>query len=200
MILTDHEITDRLPELFPEHHTVMDLRQQIQPASVDLRLGKVFWKYRERVNPQAHPINPLKDNAEKVMQRVEKGPDDPYLLFPGHEYFVIAMTEEIVCLPPDLVGRVDGRSSLGRWGLRVHSTAGFVDPGYYGRITLEVDAVGRVPIWLTPGMRVCQISFETTSGKVDRPYGEERGSKYVGEASLGAQVSLSYQDPEGTGG
>ncbi len=196
-ILNDGEITRRIEELFPEHHEVMDLEQQVQPASVDLRLGNVFWMYKNKVNKHLRPINPLRDDAAKVMRKVTKTKDDPYLLYPGHEYFVIGMTDEIVSVPDDLVGRVDGRSSLGRLGLRVHSTAGFIDPGFTGRVTLEIDAVGSYPLWLIPGMRVCQISFETMTSPAVRPYGESRGSKYVGKASREAQVSLSSKDPEG---
>jgi dCTP deaminase len=197
MILNDKELRARAALLFPEHSEDMDLDKQIQPASVDLRLGNTFYEYRKVLNPMVSPINPLTDDASKYMRRITLEDGQHYMLAPGRENFVLAETRELVDVPDDLVGRVDGRSSLGRLGLRIHSTAGFIDPGFRGRITLEVDAVGRFPILLTPGLRVCQISFEKMVAPAEIPYGAERGSKYLGEWARGAQPSRSYQDPEG---
>jgi len=198
MILTDQEIAERFEELFPQHHEIMDRDVQLQPASVDMRLGTEFWIGRRMGVPA--PANPIQDSAERFMMKKIFSVDNPFRLNPGAAGFTLASTSEVVHIPNDLVGRVDGRSSLGRWGVRVHSTAGFIDPGFTGCITLEIDLVGRFPLWLVPGMRICQISFSRTSGNLDRPYGEARGSKYIGEASRGAQLSLANKDKEWTKG
>lgn len=196
-ILNDHELLEMGHILFPEHWEGMDHDVQVQPASVDLRLGFNFQRYRTFVNPQSHKIDPLKDDVASFMQPIDLDEGERYLVSPGHESFVLATTQEIVSIPPDMVARVEGRSSLGRLGLRVHSTAGYIDPGFEGRITLEIDVVGRFPIWLTPGMRVCQLSFSLMSGPSARPYGApERSSKYQNQKTV--QASRARQDKEGS--
>ncbi|MBM4436162.1 MAG: dCTP deaminase [Actinobacteria bacterium] len=137
----------------------------VQPSSVDLRLGT---KFRVFVNRSHSHIDPRLDQSD-LTQLVEAVPEQPFVLHPGE--FVLGSTLEIVEMPGDLVGRIEGKSSLGRLGLMVHSTAGYVDPGFRGKLTLELANNARLPILLWPGMRVGQLSVMTLSTPADRPYG-----------------------------
>lgn len=196
-ILNDTELLANGSTLFPEHWEGMDHEMQVQPASVDLRLGYDFQRYRDFVNPLIHTLDPLRDKIDHLMEPITVAEGGRYLVNPGHQNFVLATTQEIVHLPDNMVARVEGRSSLGRLGLRVHSTAGYVDPGFHGRITLEIDVVGRFPLWLTPGMRVCQLSFQLMSGPSASPYGSaKRNSKYNNQKTV--QISKAWKDEEGT--
>jgi dCTP deaminase len=146
----------------------------VQPASVDLRLGREFRVFRNYRLPYI-------DVKQEMAQLTElESIDDatPFILHPGE--FVLAVTMERVGIPVDLVGRLDGKSSLGRLGLIVHSSAGFVDPGFEGRLTLELTNVANLPITLYAGMPVSQISFSRLTTPADKPYGSA-GSKYQGQ-------------------
>jgi dCTP deaminase len=150
---------------------------RVQPSSVDLRLGD-----RIRVFTSTHrrSVVDLRQPAEDLTELVELEPERPFILHP-HE-FVLGITHERVGLPDDLVGRIEGKSSLGRLGLLIHSTAGFVDPGWRGRLTLELANILNLPITLYAGMPVAQISFMRLSTPADRPYGSPQlGSKYWGD-------------------
>jgi dCTP deaminase len=148
----------------------------VQPASVDLKLGssfRVFHNFRVAAIDLADPPTNL---TEHVI--VEEG--DPFVIHPGE--FVLGRTEEWVELPDDLVARIEGKSSLGRLGLIVHATAGFVDPGWKGTLTLEITNLTRVPIVLWPGKPIAQLSFMTLDKPAERPYGHpELGSHYHGQ-------------------
>lgn len=192
MILSDSEILEMLKSGALVIHPLDDPEVQIQPASVDLRLDNHFMVMRHSSMPF---IDPLDDVPAHFMDERRIYPQDGecFIIHPGE--FVLASTVERVKLPDNLVGRVDGRSSLGRLGLQMHSTAGFIDPGFDGNITLELSNVGRLPVKLYPGMRVCQISFETMARPAVRPYGHPlRRSKYQGQS--GPQASRVYRDPE----
>lgn len=161
----------------------------IQPASVDLRLGREFRVFRNYRLPY---IDVKKDMPE--LTELERIDDKvPFILHPGE--FVLAVTLERVELPDDLVGRLDGKSSLGRLGLIVHSTAGFVDPGFKGRLTLELTNVANLPITLYYAMPVSQISFARLSTPADKPYGAgATGSKYQGQTGPEpSRYYLNYQ-------
>jgi dCTP deaminase len=148
----------------------------IQPASVDLRLGPSFRIFRVTSRPFVDVQHPMEDLTELV----ETAPEEPFIIHPGT--FCLGATIETITLPDDIVARVDGKSSLGRLGLLVHATAGYVDPGWTGRLTLELSNQSQMPIALYSGMRIAQVSFLTMSTPVDRPYGsEELGSKYQGQ-------------------
>ncbi|MBI5231453.1 MAG: dCTP deaminase [Coriobacteriales bacterium] len=148
----------------------------IQPSSVDLRLGNVFLVFRNSRYPY---IDPMREQSG-LMERVIASREEPFVLHPGE--FVLGTTVERIVLPDDIVGRLEGKSSLGRLGLLIHSTAGYVDPGWDGRLTLELSNVANLPIVLTPDMRIGQISFTQMTSKVDRPYGSESlGSRYQGQ-------------------
>lgn len=159
----------------------------VQPASVDLRLGREFRVFRNWRYSYIDPREPQPDLTEVV----EIADDEPFILHPGE--FVLARTEEVVTLPDDLVGRVEGKSSNGRLGLLVHATAGYVDPGFSGTLTLELSNVANLPIRLYRGMKIGQIAFEQVSTPVERPYGSEGlGSKYQGQRLPTA--SRAFQD------
>ncbi|CAB4937447.1 MAG: dCTP deaminase [Actinobacteria bacterium] len=149
---------------------------QIQPASVDLRLGTSF---RLLVNHTATCIDPF-DAAPDLTREIVVPDGDPFILHPGE--FVLGTTVETLSLPDNLVARVDGKSSLGRWGLLIHATAGFVDSGFTGEVTLELSNVATLPVKLWPGMKIGQVSFMELDAPSLRPYGHpELGSKYQGQ-------------------
>ena len=159
----------------------------IQPASIDLQLDRVFRIFRVTRRPFVDVRQPMEDLTELVTIEDE----EPFIIQPGT--FVLASTLESVTLPDDIVARVDGRSSLGRLGLLVHATAGYVDPGWTGKLTLELSNQSQMPIALYYGMKISQISFLRMSTPVDRPYGSESlASKYQGQT--GPTPSRIFQD------
>ena len=159
----------------------------IQPASIDLQLDRVFRIFRVTRRPFVDVRQPMDDLTELVTIEDE----EPFIIQPGT--FVLGSTLEYVTLPDDIVARVDGRSSLGRLGLLVHATAGYVDPGWTGKLTLELSNQSQMPIALYYGMKISQISFLRMSTPVDRPYGSESlASKYQGQT--GPTPSRIFQD------
>ena len=149
----------------------------VQPSSVDVRVDSRFRVFHNGRYPYIDVRQPMPDLTELV----EVGNGDPFILHPGE--FVLGQTLEKVTLPDDLVARLEGKSSLGRLGLLIHSTAGFVDAGFSGNLTLELSNVANLPITIYEGMPIGQISFMRMDGPVDRPYGSrETGSKYQGQA------------------
>jgi dCTP deaminase len=151
--------------------------RDLQPSSVDLHLDRSFRVFRNNRYAYIDVRTPQPDLTELL--RVDD--DEPFILHPGE--FVLGQTVEWVELPNDLVARLEGKSSLGRLGLLIHSTAGYVDPGWKGNLTLELSNVANLPIALYHGMRIGQISFFRMSSPVDRPYGSvELGSKYQGQS------------------
>ncbi len=171
MILCDHTIRELLSAGVLRLGPIEDA--QIQPASVDVRLARQFRTLRNHTTACIDPYTAPTDLTELV--EVENG--QAFMLHPGE--FVLASTVEWIELPDDIVARVDGKSSLGRWGVMIHATAGFIDPGFRGQITLELSNVATLPVRLWPGMKIGQISFMQLDGPADRPYGHEAlGSKY----------------------
>ena len=159
----------------------------IQPSSVDLHLGDDFQVFRNSRYPYIDPGR----NQEGLTEREFASTEEPFVLHPGE--FVLGTTLERIGLPDDIVGRLEGKSSLGRLGLLIHSTAGYVDPGWNGRLTLELSNVANLPIVLTPGMKIGQISFSKMTTPVDRPYGHPGlGSKYQGQ--IDATPSKGHQN------
>ena len=153
----------------------VDLEQQVQPASIDLRLGSTFRIFNYGHHALIDPREGV--DLEAITELVELH-GRPFILHPGA--FVLGTTLEYVAIPVNLVGRLEGRSSIGRLGVIVHATAGFVDPGFEGTITLEISNAGKIPVALHSGMRICQLTLLET-GPVLRPYGVARGSKYQGQ-------------------
>jgi len=148
----------------------------VQPASLDLRLGDSFRVFH---NHRASVID-LRDPPSGLTEEVRVGTDEPFVIHPGE--FCLGRTLERVALPDDIVARIEGRSSLGRLGLIVHATAGFIDPGWEGTLTLEFNNLTRVPIRLYAGLPIAQLSFMTLDAPALRPYGHEQlGSHYQGQ-------------------
>jgi dCTP deaminase len=148
----------------------------VQPSSVDLHLDRWFRVFRN------HTLGHIdvRQNLEELTELVSVDDDNPFILHQNE--FVLGSTLERVALPDDLVGRLEGKSSLGRLGLLIHSTAGFVDAGWDGQLTLELSNVASLPITLYPGMKIGQISFMRMTTPAEQPYGSgELGSKYQGQ-------------------
>jgi dCTP deaminase len=160
----------------------------VQPSSVDVRLDYKFLVFR---NTKRAYID-VKQPADDLMEMIEVGTDEPMFLHP-HE-FVLGSTIERVKMPDDLVGRLEGRSSLGRLGVVIHSTAGYLDPCFEGNVTLEISNLANLPIALYPGMRIGQLSFSQMTTAAERPYGPARGSKYSGQQlPTASRLYLDFQ-------
>lgn len=159
----------------------------LQPSSVDLHLDREFRVFRNN----RYAFIDVREPQPDLTELLAVDGDDPFILHPGE--FVLGQTLEWVELPDDLVARLEGKSSLGRLGLLIHSTAGYVDPGWKGNLTLELSNVANLPIALYVGMKIGQISFFRMSSPVERPYGsKELGSKYQGQSTPTA--SAYYRD------
>ena len=160
--------------------------EMVQPSSIDVRLDRFFRVFENHRYPH---IDPSEDQPELTRQ-VEPDRDEPFILHPGE--FVLGSTYEVVTLPDDVAARLEGKSSLGRLGLLTHSTAGFIDPGFSGHVTLELSNVATLPIKLWPGMKIGQLCFFRLSSPSEHPYGSEKyGSRYQGQR--GPTPSRSFQ-------
>jgi dCTP deaminase len=149
----------------------------VQPSSVDVRVDRFFRVFRN----SRYPFIDVKEPMDELTELVEVGDDEPFILHPGE--FVLGSTLERITLPDDLVARLEGKSSLGRLGLLIHSTAGFIDPGWDGHVTLELSNVANLPITIYVGMKIGQLSFVQLSEPAETPYGAAAlGSKYQGQA------------------
>jgi dCTP deaminase len=157
----------------------------VQPSSIDVRLDRYFRVFENHRYPH---IDPAEDQPD-LTRLVEPAGDEPFVLHPGE--FVLASTYEVVTLGNDLSARLEGKSSLGRLGLLTHSTAGFIDAGFSGHLTLELSNVATLPIKLWPGMKIGQLCFFALSSPAEEPYGSGRtGSRYQGQR--GPTPSRSY--------
>ncbi len=150
--------------------------EMVQPSSIDVRLDHRFLVFRSHTRP----VIDVRQDLTELTEQVTATDTEPFILHPGE--FVLGATAEVVALPDDIVGRVEGKSSLGRLGLLIHTTAGFVDAGFQGQLTLEFSNVATLPITLYPGMKIGQISFLRMDGPAEHPYGSSTlGSKYAGQ-------------------
>lgn len=148
----------------------------IQPSSIDVRLDRLFRTFENHKYPHIDPATEQPD----LTRLVETAPDEAFVLHPGE--FVLASTYEVITLPDDIAGRLEGKSSLGRLGLLTHSTAGFIDPGFSGHVTLELSNVATLPIMLWPGMKIGQLCLFRLSSPAEHPYGSSvYGSRYQGQ-------------------
>ena len=148
----------------------------IQPSSIDVRLDRWFRVFENHKYPHIDPSVEQPD----LTRLIEPEGDEPFILHPGE--FVLGSTFEVVTLPDDVAGRLEGKSSLGRLGLLTHSTAGFIDPGFSGHVTLELSNVATLPITLYPGMKIGQLCLFRLSSPTEHPYGSEKyGSRYQGQ-------------------
>ncbi|MEJ6506888.1 MAG: dCTP deaminase [Microbacteriaceae bacterium] len=185
MLLSDRDIRQELESgrvgLDP-----LDM-SMVQPSSVDVRLDKLFRLFD---NHKYQHIDPALDQPD-LTRLVEVETGDAFVLHPGE--FVLGATYEVVSLPDDIAARLEGKSSLGRLGLLTHSTAGFIDPGFSGHVTLELSNVATLPITLWPGMKIGQLCFFRLSSPAEHPYGSEKyGSRYQGQR--GPTASRSFQN------
>src|SRR5437870_12161108 len=174
MILSDRTIREEIAlgriEIDPFDESAL------QPSSVDLHVDRTFRTFHNA----RYPYIDVKKEMPGLTELTEVEGDTPFILHPGE--FVLGSTLERVRLPDDLVARLEGKSSLGRLGLLIHSTAGYVDPGWDGYLTLELSNVANLPITIYPAMKIGQISFFRLTTAADRPYGsKDRGSKYQGQ-------------------
>jgi dCTP deaminase len=161
-------------------------KEMVQPSSVDVRIDRYFRLFDNHKYPV---IDPAQEQPE-LTRLVEVEGDEAFVLHPGE--FVLASTYEIVTLPDDVAARLEGKSSLGRLGLLTHSTAGFIDPGFSGHVTLELSNVATLPIKLWPGMKIGQLCFFRLSSAAEHPYGSgTSGSRYQGQR--GPTASRSFQ-------
>jgi dCTP deaminase len=159
----------------------------VQPSSVDVRLDRFFRLFD---NHKYQHIDPSLDQPD-LTRLVEVDATEPFVLHPGE--FVLGATYEVITLPDDIAARLEGKSSLGRLGLLTHSTAGFIDPGFSGHVTLELSNVATLPITLWPGMKIGQLCFFRLSSPAEHPYGSDKyGSRYQGQR--GPTASRSFQN------
>jgi len=175
MVLSDRTIR----RLLEEGRIGIDPYEEelLQPSSVDVRVDRLFRVFRN----SRYPFIDVKRELEDLTELVEIEPEEPFILHPGE--FVLGSTLERITLPDDLVARLEGKSSLGRLGLLIHSTAGFIDPGWDGHVTLELSNVANLPITIYYGMKIGQLSFVQLSEPAEHPYGTgSLGSKYQGQA------------------
>ncbi|NGO72832.1 dCTP deaminase [Streptomyces boncukensis] len=148
----------------------------VQPSSIDVRLDRYFRVFENHRYPH---IDPAVEQAD-LTRLIETEGDEPFILHPGE--FVLASTYEVVTLPEDVASRLEGKSSLGRLGLLTHSTAGFIDPGFSGHVTLELSNVATLPMKLWPGMKIGQLCMFRLTSPAEHPYGSARcGSRYQGQ-------------------
>ncbi|MFX4272013.1 dCTP deaminase [Propionibacteriaceae bacterium Y1685] len=161
--------------------------EMVQPSSVDVRLDRFFRTFENHRYPH---IDPAEEQSE-LTREIATEPDESFILHPGE--FVLGSTYETVTLGDDVAARLEGKSSLGRLGLLTHSTAGFIDPGFSGHVTLELSNVATLPIKLWPGMKIGQLCFFQLSSPTENPYGSAKyGSRYQGQR--GPTASRSFQN------
>jgi len=182
VLLSDRDISTQISsgrlKVEPFHDAM------IQPSSVDVRLDRFFRVFE---NHKYEVIDPSIEQAE-LTREVAVGADEFFILHPGE--FVLASTYEVITLPDDIAGRLEGKSSLGRLGLLTHSTAGFIDPGFSGHITLELSNVANLPVKLFPGMKIGQLCLIKLSSPAEHPYGSAQyGSRYQGQRGPTASKS-----------
>lgn len=177
MILSDKDIKKALSSGRIAITPKPNLKIQLGSCSVDLRLGQQFRIFDHSKFAFIDPKNPTL--AAHMMKNVSVKPYEPFMLQPGD--FVLATTMESLSLPDDLLARLEGRSSLGRLGIVVHSTASIFDPGWRGMIVMELGNMGRMPVALYPGMRICALTFEELSSPAQIPYYKKKSAKYIGQ-------------------
>ncbi len=194
MILSDRDIKKALETGHVKIETTKpSMFQHIHASSMDLHLGNSFKLYEHSKFAVLDPRQPESFAGRTRLITIPDG--ESFIVQPGE--FVLGVTEEKITVPDDLVVRVEGRSSLGRLGIIVHSTAGFVDPGFSGTITLEINKLNRMPVALYPGMRICQLAFEKMSSPAETPYNMKPHSKYQNQ--LLPEESRLTVDPEFVG-
>ena len=193
MILSDRDIRRALDEGRIRIDPLPDLDDALGSVSIDFRLGTTFMVFEHSRHSFIDPRQP--QSIGEAMRTIECAPDEPFIMQPGD--FALASTVESLQLADDLLGRLEGRSSIARLGITVHSTAAVFEPGWVGTATMELSNLGRMAVALYPGMRICAFSFEQVSSPVSVPYRLKKGNKYAGQitprASLLAEESRSLE-------
>lgn len=179
MILSDLDIKKALASRQIIFNPKVDLKTQLGSCSLDLRLGNAFRIFKHARYPYIDPHDGKL--ATEMMEEVHIKDGDKFILHPGD--FVLATTIESFKLPDNLLARLEGRSSLGRLGIVVHSTASIFEPGWEGVVVMELGNMGRMPVALYPGMRICALTFEELSSNVDVPYSKKKQAKYLKQNS-----------------
>lgn len=184
MILSDRDIVAALDSGRIRIDPAPDLGVQLGSVSVDFRLGTTFMVFEHSRHSFIDPRQP--QSIGDAMRTIEVAPDEPFIMQPGD--FALASTMERLELPDDLLGRLEGRSSIARLGITVHSTAAVFEPGWIGTATMELSNLGRMAVALYPGMRICAFSFEQVSSPVMTPYRKKAHNKYAGQITPRASL------------
>ncbi len=184
MILSDRDIRAALTSGRIKITPPPDLESQLGSVSVDFRLGGTFMVFEHSRHSFIDPRSP--QSIGEAMRTIEVGEDEAFIMQPGD--FALASTMETLELPDDLLGRLEGRSSIARLGITVHSTAAVFEPGWIGTATMELSNLGRMAVALYPGMRICAFSFEEVSSPVSVPYRSKQGNKYAGQSTPKASL------------
>ena len=179
VVLADRDIVKALEAGRIRIDPAPDLAAQLGSISVDFRLGTTFMVFEHSRFSYIDPRHP--QSIGDAMRTIEVAPDEPFIMQPGD--FALASTMETLELPDDLLGRLEGRSSIARLGITVHSTAAVFEPGWIGTATMELSNLGRMAVALYPGMRICAFSFETVSSPVMVPYRTKVNNKYAGQVT-----------------
>jgi dCTP deaminase len=188
MILADKDIREAIRVKRILVKPKPDLKEQLGSCSLDLRLGYNFRVFHHRNRAFIDPFDG--ETTKDMTQEVKISRKEPYVLHPGE--FVLGSVLEWIELPNDISARIDGRSSLGRLGLIIHSTAGHIDAGFKGSLTMEITNIGQLPILLYPKMRICQLVFEPLSSPAEQPYTEKPGAKYHSKTAP-AETAISQE-------
>jgi dCTP deaminase len=209
MILSDRDIKRQIADGRIKVDPAPDYESQLGSTSLDLKLGAQFRVFKPTSTPYIDPRDPKTHNAHTTVVDVNSeeeqqpllphAPDGPrgFVLHPGE--FVLGVTEEYIELPDDVAGRLEGRSSLGRLGIVIHSTAGHFDPGFQGNVVLEITNIGVIPILLYPGMRFCQMVFDQVSSPVEVAYHQKASAKYVRQSDpRGSEIRRDLEDKKQT--
>jgi dCTP deaminase len=189
MILPDHEIRKLLKEGRLVIEPMNDPETQIQPNGVDVRLGNEFRIFKIISTPFIDTKKEVKDYTERIVL----GDSEPFIIHPGE--FVLASLKEYIKMPPDLMGSVDGKSSLGRLGIAIHATSASINPGWEGKFVLEITNMGKMPVALYPNMRIAKLVLHKLSSECERPYNVREDCKYNKQESV--TESRIYKEAEG---
>ena len=181
MVLSDRDLKKALTSGKIKIKPLPNLKLALGSNSIDLRLGNVFRVFDHSRHAYIDPFK--KSISNEVTKEIKTKGKEPFIIQPGD--FVLAATVESVEISDDLLGRLEGRSSIGRLGIVIHSTAAAIDAGWRGRITLELANMGKMPVALYPSMRICSISFEQLSSPAQVPYYKKKSAKYVGQKGPG---------------
>jgi dCTP deaminase len=184
MVLSDRDILIALDEGRIRIDPFPDMAVQLGSVSVDFRLGSTFMVFEHSRFSYIDPRHP--QSIGEAMRTIEVGDDEPFIMQPGD--FALASTMESLELPNDLLGRLEGRSSIARLGITVHSTAAVFEPGWRGTATMELSNLGRMAVALYPGMRICAFSFESLSSPVSTPYSLKKNNKYADQKTPRASL------------